>query len=89
MLSFPKIHGALLTRDEWFNSSNRQCLRTIITALFKRKLRDELLNGEIFDTILEARFVTEAWRKRYNTIRPNRSLGYRARAPEAYHVANA
>jgi len=59
---------------------------------FNGKLRDELLNGEIFDTVLEARVVTEAWRKHYNTIRPHSSLGYRAPAPEAYSprkVANA
>lgn len=59
---------------------------------FNGKLRDELLNGEIFDTILEAKVVTEAWRKHYNTIRPHSSLGYRAPAPNAYiprQVANA
>jgi putative transposase len=59
---------------------------------FNGKLRDELLNGEIFDTILEARVVTETWRKHYNTIRPHSSLGYRAPAPEAYiprQAANA
>jgi putative transposase len=59
---------------------------------FNGKLRDELLNGEIFDTILEARVVTEDWRRLYNTIRPHSSLGYRVPAPEAYtlrQVANA
>ena len=59
---------------------------------FNGKMRDELLNGEIFDTILEAQVVTEAWRKEYNTIRPHSSLGYRAPAPEAHslrQVANA
>jgi putative transposase len=59
---------------------------------FNGKLRDELLNGEIFDTILEARVVTEAWRKHYNTIRTHSSLGYRAPVPESYiphQVANA
>ena len=59
---------------------------------FNGKLRDELLNGEIFDTILEARVITEAWRKQYNTVRPHSSLGYKAPAPEAYlprKVANA
>jgi transposase InsO family protein len=59
---------------------------------FNGKLRDELLNGEIFDTILEARAVTEDWRRLYNTIRPHSSLRYRAPAPEAYtlrQVANA
>ena len=59
---------------------------------FNGKLRDELLNGEIFDTILEAKLVTEQWRKHYNTIRPHSSLAYRPPAPEAYfprQVANA
>jgi len=59
---------------------------------FNGKLRDELLNGEIFDTITEARVITERWRKRYNTIRPHSSLGYRPPAPVTgfpYLVANA
>jgi transposase InsO family protein len=50
---------------------------------FNGKLRDELLNGEIFDTILEAKVITENWRKHYNQVRPHSSLGYRAPAPEA------
>ena len=51
---------------------------------FNGKLRYELLNGEIFDTVLEARIVIEAWRKNYNTIRPHSSLGYKPPAPEAF-----
>jgi len=50
---------------------------------FNGKLRDELLNGEVFDTILEARVITENWRKHYNQIRPHSSLGYRPPSPEA------
>ncbi len=50
---------------------------------FNGKLRDELLNREIFDTILEARVLTEIWRREYNHIRPHSSLGYRPPAPEA------
>jgi putative transposase len=50
---------------------------------FNGKLRDELLNGEIFDTILEAKVITENWRNHYNQKRPHSSLGYRAPAPEA------
>ena len=50
---------------------------------FNGKLRDELLNGEIFDTILEAKVITENWRKHYNQVRPHSSLGYRVPAPEA------
>ncbi len=50
---------------------------------FNGKLRDELLNGEIFDTLLEARVLIEMWRKEYNEVRPHSSLGYRPPAPEA------
>lgn len=59
---------------------------------FNGKLRDELLNGEIFDTLTEARVVTERWRKFYNTIRLHSSLGYRPPAPETFYqlqLANA
>jgi transposase InsO family protein len=41
------------------------------------------LNGEIFDTILEARVITENWRQQYNKVRPHSSLGYKPSAPEA------
>ena len=50
---------------------------------FNGKLRDELLNREIFDTFLEARILTERWRREYNSVRPHSSLGYRPPAPEA------
>ena len=49
---------------------------------FNGKLRDELLNGEIFYTLKEAQIVIEAWRRHYNTIRPHSSLGYRPPAHE-------
>ena len=49
---------------------------------FNGKLRDELLNREIFDTLLEAKVLTENWRREYNQIRPHSSLGYRPPAPE-------
>ena len=55
---------------------------------FIGKLRDELLNGEIFDTLLEARVLTERWRREYNRYRPHSSLGYRPPAPEAFEAAN-
>ncbi len=47
------------------------------------KLRDELLNGEIFTTLREAQVLIEAWRRHYNAVRPHSSLGYRPPAPEA------
>jgi putative transposase len=49
---------------------------------FNAKLRDELLNGEIFYSLAEARVVIESWRKHYNTVRPHSSLGYKPPAPE-------
>ena len=49
---------------------------------FNGKLRDELLNGEIFYSLREAQVVIEKWRKHYNTVRPHSSLGYRPPAPE-------
>ena len=53
---------------------------------FNGKLRDELLNLEIFDTLLEAKVLIERWRREYNQIRPHSSLGYRPPAPEARWV---
>tara|TARA_R110000850_G_scaffold66972_20_gene148889 strand:- start:3328 stop:4233 length:906 start_codon:yes stop_codon:yes gene_type:complete len=50
---------------------------------FNGTLRDQLLNGEIFDTLLEAKVLIERWRRQYNTIRPHSSLGYQPPAPEA------
>ncbi len=49
---------------------------------FNGKLRDELLNGEIFYSLKEAQIVIEQWRRHYNTIRPHLALGYRPPAPE-------
>ncbi len=48
---------------------------------FNGKLRDELLNGEIFYTLTEAKVLIERWRQEYNTFRPHSSLGYRPPAP--------
>jgi putative transposase len=49
---------------------------------FNARLRDELLNGEIFYSLKEAQIVIEGWRCHYNTIRPHSSLGYQPPAPE-------
>jgi len=61
-------------RSSWENGYNES---------FNGKLRDELLNGEIFYNIKEAKVLIENWRKEYNTVRPHSSLGYRPPAPEA------
>ena len=50
---------------------------------FNGKLRDELLDREIFYTLREAQVLIERWRREYNTIRPHSALGYRPPAPEA------
>ena len=50
---------------------------------FNARLRDELLDGEIFYTLCEAKIVIESWRRHYNAIRPHASLGYRAPAPRS------
>ena len=54
---------------------------------FNGRLRDELLNGEIFETLLEAKVLMERWREEYNRFRPHSSLGYRPPAPEAIQPA--
>ena len=51
---------------------------------FNARLRDELLNGEIFYTLREAQIVIESWRRHYNAIRPHASLGYKPPAPEVF-----
>ena len=49
---------------------------------FNGKMRVELLNCEIFDTMAEAKVLIEMWRRYYNTVRPHSSLYYRPPAPE-------
>ena len=49
---------------------------------FNGKLRDELLDREIFTTLEEAKVLIEQWRREYNQVRPHSSLGYRPSAPE-------
>jgi transposase InsO family protein len=56
---------------------------------FNARLRDELLNGEIFYTLAEARIIIESWRRHYNTVRPHGSLGYKPPAPEVFVPAFA
>jgi len=49
---------------------------------FNGKLRDELLNREIFTTLDEAKILIEQWRREYNQIRPHSALRYQPPAPE-------
>ena len=53
---------------------------------FNGKMRDELLNREIFDTVKEAQVLIQQWRSEYNHVRPHSALGYRPPAPEAIQM---
>jgi putative transposase len=53
---------------------------------FNGKLRDELLDGELFYTLQEAKVLIERWRCEYNKFRPHSSLGYQPPAPEAVEI---
>ena len=56
---------------------------------FNARMRDELLNGELFYSLREAQIIIENWRRHYNTKRPHASLGYRPPAPEVFVPAMA
>ena len=51
---------------------------------FNARLRDELLNGELFYSLREAQIIIESWRRHYNTVRPHASLGYKLPALEVF-----
>jgi transposase InsO family protein len=51
---------------------------------FNARLRDELLDGEIFYSLREAQIVIESWRRHYNRVRPHAALGYTPPAPEVF-----
>ena len=55
---------------------------------FNGKMRDQLLNGELFYTLREAQIIIERWRIRYNTVRPHSSLGGQPPAPETIQLAS-
>ena len=55
---------------------------------FNGKLRDDLLDREIFYTLTEAPILIDRWRRQYNTVRPHSALGYRPPAPEAISPAS-
>ena len=50
---------------------------------FNGKMRDELLDRELFYTLEEAKVLINQWRKEYNQIRPHSAKNYRPPAPEA------
>ena len=58
--------------------------KMVFVESFNSKMRDELLNREIFYTIKEAKVIIEQWRQYYNTERPHSSLNYNAPVPQSY-----
>ncbi len=73
-----KVGTKTLFIEPWSSWEDGYC------EFFNGKLRDELLNGELFYCINDAQGVIENWRRHYNTQRPHLSLGYRPPAPAAY-----
>ena len=55
---------------------------------FNGKLRNELLNGEMFYTLKEAKIMIERWQVHYNSKRPHTSLGYRPPEPDTIQILN-
>ncbi|ODA93783.1 hypothetical protein BFX40_13520 [Mesorhizobium sp. SEMIA 3007] len=51
---------------------------------FNARLRDELLDGEIFYALPEAKIIIESWHRHYNTVRPHGSIGFKPPAPEVF-----
>lgn len=52
---------------------------------FNSRLRDELLNREVFDSLTEAQVLGASYRREYNEQRPHSALGYRT--PAAFAAA--
>ena len=56
---------------------------------FNGSLRDELLNGEMVYCLAEAKVLTKAWRRHYNTVRPQRSLPLPTAGTRSRSIASA
>ena len=54
---------------------------------FNGKLRDELQNGEVFNTLRDSQVLIEGWRRHYKQVRPHPALVYRPPAPETVLMA--
>src|SRR3954451_9971646 len=46
---------------------------------YRGRLRDELLDGELFSSLRAVQIVIESWRRHDNTVRPHASLGFPCR----------
>ena len=73
-LAEQRVHAAFIEKA----SPQQNCY----IERFNGSMRRELLNGEMFHSVLEAKVVVEEWLLLYNTRRPHRGLG--GRTPAAY-----
>src|SRR5262249_55582017 len=73
----------------WAEQWSRRVVQLAPQMQHALRVRDELLNAEIFYTLREAQIVIESWRPHYNTIRPHASIGYTPPAPEVFVPAFA
>ncbi|WP_299926744.1 transposase, partial [uncultured Pelagimonas sp.] len=76
-LTFTSSFASKITKQSVYKSRG-----TSYCESFNERMRDELLNGEIFYSLREAQIIIESWRKHYNTKRPHSALGYRPPARE-------
>jgi hypothetical protein len=82
-LTCPPKTGPQVKLEWWIEGRQGDEQERYMAEQIIGKLRDELLNGEIFYTLKETQILIERWRQEYNTIRPHSALGYRPPAPEA------
>ena len=54
---------------------------------FNGKLRDELLNVDLFNDLRETKVLVERWRRHFNAVRPHSAIGYKPPAPETVFAA--
>lgn len=72
----------------WIGWRSRRCTYSLVdrgraaTSGINCKRVDELLEGEFFDRLDEAKVLFERWRRRYNAVRPFSALSYRPPASE-------
>ncbi len=87
-LSLPRVERIARSRErecaalQVGNQSRPTSIGVAVTTAAGVQVRD-LLDGEIFYTLKEAKVLIERWRQQYNRLRPHSSLGHRPPAPEA------
>ena len=78
------MSGLMVMAPSWILSRPAKPVENGYIESFNGRLRDELLNTEIFYTLTETKEKLEAWLIDYYTQRPTSSLGYRTPAEYAH-----